>query len=148
MTSTDRLSIVETQEATQKLPLFVMPNLEAANDPLSTPIAPRENRIKSISFDVYDYEQKSSPGLDGIPKPPVKTKTMAVEEVERLSPTHMIFKGKDGESVEIKDGKACATKQKAELERQFSIARHLLAPSWPPSKTGRRQLAARSRRRV
>lgn len=115
MTSTDRLSIVETQEATQKLPLFVMPNLEAANDPLSTPIAPRENRIKSISFDVYDYEQKSSPGLDGIPKPPVKTKTMAVEEVERLSPTHMIFKGKDGESVEIKDGKACATKQKAEL---------------------------------
>ena len=113
ITSRDRKSIVETQEAVKMLPLFVTPNLDAQSDASSTPVQPPASRIKAITFDVYDYQQEANKGAA---KPCLRTKTMAVEEVEKLSPTHVKFKGKDGECVEVKDGKAIATSPNAGLD--------------------------------
>jgi hypothetical protein len=109
MTSTDGKSIVATQEATEKLPLFVCPSLD--EDKLQT--GPR-----SISFDVFDYEQKANVA-GGQTSPYLKTRTMDIEEIERFSRTHVKFKGKDGEEVEVKDGIAYATNPDTALSTLF-----------------------------
>ena len=113
MTAKDRKSIVEMQEAHKKLPLYVTPNLDGKLDASSTPSQLPESRIKSITYDVYDYEQNAKKDA---PTPYLRTKTMDVEDIEKLSPTHIKFKGKDGESVEVKDGKAIATAPDAGLD--------------------------------
>lgn len=67
---------------------------------------------------MFDYEQKANVA-GGQTSPYLKTRTMDIEEIERFSRTHVKFKGKDGEEVEVKDGIAYATNPDTALSTLF-----------------------------